>query len=59
MKRWQDHLPLNRLEDIYARDGLELSRSTIGGWHEQLAPLAKPLIAAMRQDAFEQPLSVA
>ena len=55
VKRWQDHLPLNRLEGIYARDGLELSRSTMCGWHEQLVPLARPLVDAMRADAFEQP----
>jgi len=55
VKRWQDHLPLNRLEDIYARDGLELSRSTICGWHGELVDLVRPLVAAMRADAFEQP----
>jgi len=55
VKRWQDHLPLNRLEGIYARDGLELARSTMCGWHEQLLPLAQPLVDAMRADAFEQP----
>lgn len=55
VKRWQDHLPLHRLEGIYERDGIELARSTLGGWHEQLAPLVKPVVDAMRQDAFEQP----
>lgn len=55
VKRWDDHLPLNRLEKIYARDGIELNRSTICGWHTQLTPLFKPLIDAMRFDAFEQP----
>lgn len=55
VRRWQDHLPLNRLEDIYARDGLDLSRSTMCGWHTELAELVRPLIAAMRADAFEQP----
>ena len=55
VKRWQDHLPLNRLEGIYARDGVELARSTVCGWHEQLVPLAEPLVGAMRRDAFEQP----
>ncbi len=55
VRRWQDHLPLNRLEGIYARDGLELARSTMCTWHEVLATLADPLIAAMRADAFEQP----
>ncbi len=55
VKRWQDHLPLHRLEGIYARDGVELSRSTICGWHEQMANLAERLVAAMRQDALLQP----
>jgi transposase len=55
VKRWQDHLPLHRLEDVYAREGIELARSTICGWHAELAELAKPLVAAMRDDAFEQP----
>lgn len=55
VRRWQDHLPLHRLEGIYAREGIELARSTICGWHEQLAPLCEPLVAAMRHDAFEQP----
>ncbi len=55
VKRWQDHLPLHRLEGIYARDGLGLARSTMCGWHEQLLPLVVPLIDAMRADAWEQP----
>lgn len=55
VRRWQDHLPLHRLEGIYARDGMPLARSTICGWHDQLTPLVAPLLAAMRQDAFEQP----
>ncbi|HUO68335.1 MAG TPA: IS66 family transposase [Gammaproteobacteria bacterium] len=55
VKRWQDHLPLHRLEDVYSRDGLDLARSTMCGWHAELATLAKPLVSAMRADAFEQP----
>lgn len=55
VKRWQDHLPLNRLEGIYARDGIELARSTMCGWHGELAELAAPLVASMRQDAFTAP----
>ncbi len=55
VRRWQDHLPLNRLEDIYAREGLELARSTICGWHAALAEVVEPLVSAMRTDAFTQP----
>ena len=55
VKRWDDHLPLNRLERVYRRDGLELARSTMCGWHIALAELCKPLVDAMRLDAFAQP----
>lgn len=55
VRRWQDHLPLNRLEGIYAREGMELARSTICSWHEQLATMAERLVAAMREDAFTAP----
>jgi transposase len=39
VKRWQDHMPLHRLEGMYARDGIELARSTMCGWHATLADL--------------------
>ena len=55
VKRWQDHLPLHRLEDVYARDGIELARSTMCGWHGALAEVVRPLVSAMRDDAFKQP----
>jgi transposase len=55
VKRWQDHMPLHRLEDMYGRDGLELARSTMCGWHAALAEVVKPLVSAMRVDAFAQP----
>jgi len=55
VKRWQDHLPLNRLESIYAREHVEIARSTICKWHEALADLAAPVIEAMRIDARGQP----
>lgn len=55
VRRWQDHLPLHRLERIYGREGLELARSTICGWHDALAKLAKPLVEAMWTDAFTAP----
>jgi transposase len=55
VKRWQDHLPLHRLESLYAREGVEIARSTICRWHETLAELAAPVIAAMRIDARGQP----
>jgi transposase len=55
VKRWQDHLPLHRLEKIYGRDGIDLARSTVCGWHGELAQLAKPLVRAMWDDALAAP----
>ena len=55
VRRWQDHLPLHRLERIYGRDGLELARSTMCGWHGALAELVRVLIDAMWTDAFLAP----
>ena len=55
VRRWQDHQPLHRLERIYARDGLELARSTICGWHGELATLARPIVEALHAEALQQP----
>lgn len=55
VKRWQDHMPLHRLESMYGRDGIELARSTMCGWHAALAEIVKPLVSAMRDDALKQP----
>jgi transposase len=52
VRRWQDHLPLYRLERIYGREGLELPRSTVCDWHMGAALLVKPLIDAMWKDAL-------
>jgi transposase len=55
VRRWQDHLPLHRLERIYGREGLDLARSTICGWHEALGGLVEPLVKAMWADARGAP----
>ena len=45
--KYSDHLPLYRLEDIFARHGVELSRSTLCGWMARSAELLKPLYELM------------
>ena len=52
VKRFCDHLPLHRQEQIFARDGLPLARSTMCRWHQELAALCKPLVVAMRAEAL-------
>jgi len=44
-----DHLPLNRQEDILARSGVHLPRSTLCDWMAQCAELATPLHELMRR----------
>jgi transposase len=55
VRRWQDHLPLHRMESVYAREGVRVARSTMCGWHEELAALTRPVIDAMWKDALQQP----
>lgn len=55
VKRWQDSLPLNRQEQIFRREGIDLNRSTICTWHQQLAELSSPLVQAMFADALTAP----
>ena len=55
VKRWCEHQPLHRQESTFAREGLEIARSTLCGWHEALAATALPLIQAMKADAWRQP----
>jgi transposase len=47
--KYADHLPLYRLEDIFARHGAELSRATMCGWMRQSAELLMPLYELMRR----------
>jgi transposase len=41
--KFQDHLPLYRLEQIAARDGVTLSRSTLADWVGRLGVALQPL----------------
>ena len=48
--KYADHLPLYRQSGIYAREGVELERSTLAGWVGRSAALLDPLVAALRKD---------
>lgn len=52
VSKYADHLPLYRQQQIYARDGIELARSTLADWVGQTAVLLDPLIAALRKDVL-------
>jgi transposase len=45
--KYCDHLPLYRQAEIYARDGIDLDRSTLADWVGQSAALMRPLVDAV------------
>ena len=44
ISKYMDHLPLYRLEQIAARDGVTLSRSTLAEWVGRVGVSAQPLV---------------
>lgn len=48
-----DHLPLNRQEKIFERQGVEISRKTMGGWMAQCAALLEPLYGSLKEVLFQ------
>jgi hypothetical protein len=49
VSKYADHLPLYRQAEIYAREGVELERSTLADWVGATSELLKPLQEALRQ----------
>jgi transposase len=47
--KYADHLPLYRQSEIYARQGVELERSTLADWVGSTSQLLTPLVDALRR----------
>jgi len=50
--KYCDHLPLYRQSEIYAREGVDLSRSTMADWIGKASRLLEPLLAKLRDHVF-------
>lgn len=50
--KYCDHLPLYRQSEIYAREGVDLSRSTMADWVGKANALLEPLVAKLRAHVF-------
>ena len=48
--KFADHLPLHRLESIFQRQGVELSRSTMCDWVAASARLLEPVVSVMKRE---------
>lgn len=51
--KYADHLPLYRQSEIYAREGVELDRSTLAGWVGGVCTLLQPLDEALAKEVFK------
>ncbi len=55
VSKFADHLPLYRQSQIYAREGVDLSRSTLADWLGQVSWLLKPLVDRIADHAMASP----
>ena len=49
VSKFSEHLPLYRQQDVLARHGIVLARSTLCGWLAQCAQLFRPLVELMQK----------
>jgi transposase len=49
VSKFADHLPLYRQSEIYAREGIDLDRSTLAGWVGATSELVAPLVDEIRK----------
>jgi transposase len=52
VSKFDDHLPLYRQAEIYARSGVDLETSTLSGWVGATAAAVAPLIEALRRNVM-------
>jgi transposase len=53
VSKYDDHLPLYRQAEIFAREGVELETSTLSGWVGATAAALQPLIDALATEIVE------
>ena len=56
VSKYADHLPLHRLEGIFARQGVDLSRSTMCDWVAGAADLLSPIVDEMKRQVVLAPI---
>jgi transposase len=52
VSKFADHQPLHRQEKMFERNGVDISRKTMGGWLAQCADLLDPLFRSMKKELF-------
>ena len=52
VSKYCDHLPLYRQAEIYAREGVDLARSTLADWVGESSALLAPLVRALEREVL-------
>lgn len=55
VSKYADHLPLNRQEGIFKRQGVDLPKATLCDWVKESAQILKPVIDAVKKYVLEAP----
>ena len=56
VSKYADHLPLHRQEQIFKREGLRLSTSTMSDWVQNSSFLLRTIVDALREEARTAPV---
>lgn len=56
IQKYTDHLPLYRQQAIFARHGIELSRSTLAEWIGVVGVRLQPLVEALKTKLLTEPI---
>jgi transposase len=56
IQKYTDHLPLYRQEAIFARSGIELSRTTLAEWTGVVGLRLQPLVDRLRSQLLSEPV---
>ena len=55
VKKFDDHLPLYRQSEIFARHQIEIARSTLGDWVSACSRTLQPLVMEMKKSVLSSP----
>lgn len=53
VSKYADHLPLNRLVKIFAREGVDVAVSTMVGWIQECSKLLAPLVSLLGEQVLQ------
>ena len=53
VRKYAEHMPINRLRNVYRRQGVDLALSTLYDWDRQAAELLEPIAKAIHRNVLD------